>query len=237
VGQQQHAALIQSSTWMHFWKVSDAIVEMLAESAWRRIAPETHRLIAPSSKATVAVNVRLPENGQLEDGNTTPGPLAAVVDAPVGASRESNQPAGFERAALFQECEEFVALQFAFVLRDIVARTVAALFTAMLCLTLLTAGHLLYSFNPRSSLLTVDLLAVAGASLTSIWILVSMEREPVLSRLRNTTPGRVDLNWTFVQRVAVYGVLPLVVVLASLFPEIGSSVFGWLEPLRKLMNY
>jgi hypothetical protein len=37
--------------------------------------------------------------------------------------------------------------------------------------------------------------------------------------------------------VAVYGVLPLVVVLASLFPEIGSSVFGWLEPLRKLMNY
>jgi hypothetical protein len=238
MAQQQHAALIQSSIWMHFWTLSDAIVEMLTESVWRRSAPERHQALAPSSsKATVAVNASLPETGGVEGGITTRGTVVAVVDAPVGSRTESNQPAGRERAALFQQCEEFVAMQFAFVLRDIVARTVAALFTALLCLTLLTAAHLLYSFNPRSSLLTVDLLAVAGASLTSIWILVSMEREPVLSRLRNTTPGRVDLNWTFVQRLAMYGVLPLVVVLASLFPEIGSSIFGWLEPLRKLMNY
>ena len=60
-----------------------------------------------------------------------------------------------------------------------------------------------------------------------------MEREPILSRLRNTTPGRLDFNWAFVQRVAVYGVLPLLAVLASLFPEIGNSLFGWLEPLLK----
>ena len=130
-----------------------------------------------------------------------------------------------------------MALQFAFVLRDIVARTVASLFAAMLCLTFLTAAHLLYSFNGRSALLAVDLLAVAAAAVTSIWILVGMERETVLSRLRNTTSGRLDINWAFVQRVAVYGVLPLLAVLASLFPEIGNSLFGWLEPLRKLSNF
>jgi len=128
-------------------------------------------------------------------------------------------------------------VQFAFVLRDVVARTVSALFTAMLCLTLLTASHLLYSFNGRSALLTVDLLAVAAASLTSIWILVGMERDTVLSRLRDTTPGKVDFNWSFLQRVAVYGVLPLLAVIASLFPEIGGSLFGWLEPLRKLAAF
>lgn len=238
MGQQQHAALVQSPTWMHLWKVSDAVVEILRASAWRRIAPERHRAVAPAAvKPTVVASVSVAESGAAEAGITTPASVTAVVEAPGGSSTEASQSAGVERGALFQQCEEFVALQFAFVLRDIVARTVAALFTAMLCMTLLTAAHLLYSFNPRSSLLTVDLLAVTGAALTSIWILVSMEREPVLSRLRNTTPGRVDLNWTFVQRVAVYGVLPLVAVLASLFPEIGGSIFGWLEPLQKLMHY
>ena len=83
----------------------------------------------------------------------------------------------------------------------------------------------------------MDLLAVAAGAVTSIWILVGMEREPVLSWLRNTTPGRLDFNWAFVQRVAVYGVLPLLAVLASLFPEIGNSLFGWLEPLRKLSSF
>jgi len=34
--------------------------------------------------------------------------------------------------------------------------------------------------------------------------------------------------------IAVYGVVPLLVVLSSLFPEIGGTLFGWLEPLRKL---
>jgi hypothetical protein len=125
---------------------------------------------------------------------------------------------------VIRRCEEFVALQFAFVLRDVVARTVSALLTSMLCLTLLTASHLLYSFNGRSAVMTVDLLVVAAASLTSIWILVGMERESVLSRLRDTTPGRIDLNWAFLQRVAVYGVLPLLAVIASLFPEIGNSL-------------
>ena len=54
----------------------------------------------------------------------------------------------------------------------------------------------------------------------------------MLSRLRNTTPGRLDVNWAFVQRVAVYGVLPLLAVIASLFPEIGNSLFGWLETVH-----
>ena len=60
----------------------------------------------------------------------------------------------------FAECEEFVALQYAFLLRDVVARIMSALFAAMLCLTLLTAAHLFYLFQGRSSLLTIDLFAV-----------------------------------------------------------------------------
>jgi hypothetical protein len=123
------------------------------------------------------------------------------------------------------------------VLRDIVARTVTCLFAAMLCLTLLIAAHLLYSFNGRNMSLTIDMLAVATTAVVSVWILVDMERNHILSRLRTTTPGRVDINWDFIKRIAVYGVLPLLVVIASLFPELGGTLFGWLEPLRKLSSF
>ncbi len=155
----------------------------------------------------------------------SPGaPLAAIADA--------GPPTGW-----FARCEQLVALQMAFVLRDIVARTITCLFAAMLCLTSLTAAHLLYVFNGRASLLTVDMLAVAATALSAIWILVDMERDHVLSRLRTTTPGRVDINWEFIKRIAVYGVLPLLAVIASLFPEVGGTLFGWLEPLRKLSSF
>src|SRR5262249_21971826 len=140
-------------------------------------------------------------------------------------------------AAWFTRCEKLVALQMAFVLRDIVARTVTSLFAAMVCLTFLTAAHLLYVFSGRTSLLTVDMLAIAVAAIVSVWILVDMERDHVLSRLRETTPGHLDLNWDFIKRVAVYGVLPLLAVIASLFPEVGGTLFGWLEPLRKLSSF
>jgi len=35
----------------------------------------------------------------------------------------------------------------------------------------------------------------------------------------------------------VYGVLPLLAVIAALFPEVGGALFGWLEPLRKLSTF
>jgi len=135
----------------------------------------------------------------------------------------------------FAECEEFVALQYAFVVRDVLARITSSLFSAMVVLGLLTAAHLFYLFQGRASLLTVDLAAVIVIGLVAINIVVAMERDVIISTLRLTTPGRIDFNWDFVRQVATYGLLPLIAIIASLFPEVGGSIFGWLEPLRKLV--
>ncbi len=130
-----------------------------------------------------------------------------------------------------------VALQYAFVLRDILARIMSSLLAAMLCLTLVTCAHLFYVFQGRSSLLTIDLFAVVVASVAAVWVLVGFERDVVLSRLRHTTPGSIDFNWAFVQRVGIYGVLPLIAVVGALFPEVAGSVLGWLDPLKKLVAF
>jgi hypothetical protein len=135
----------------------------------------------------------------------------------------------------FAQCEEFVAVQYAFVVRDVLGRITSSLFASMLVLTLLTAAHLFYLFQGRASLLTVDLVAIIVMGLVAIHVVVAMERDVIISKLRSTTPGRIDFNWSFVRQVATYGFLPLIAVVASLFPEVGGSLFGWLDPLRKLV--
>jgi hypothetical protein len=140
-------------------------------------------------------------------------------------------------ATWFRECEEFVAIQYAFVVRDILARTMSPLFAAMLCLTLLAGAHLFYLFPGRSSLLTIDLFAMVVMAIVAIPIVIGMERDAALSLLRSGTPDRIDFSWDFAKRVALYGVLPMLAVIGSLFPEIGGSFFGWLEPLRKLAAF
>jgi hypothetical protein len=227
---QEHAAIIQSEAWFGLWRLADSLVTMLERTTWLR-----SRTVSPAPVVRREVEV---------------AEIAEVPGAPLTATRVDEVASGWQHEVphdkrsgsdspngWFKRCEQLVALQIAFVLRDIVARTVTCLFAAMLCLTLLTASHLFYTFNGRASLLTVDMLAIAGVALSSVWILVDMERDHVLSRLRETTPGRVDINWDFIKRIAVYGVLPLLAVIASLFPEVGGTLFGWLEPLRKLSSF
>ena len=230
MGVREHAAIIQSETWFGLWRLSDSLVTMLQRTAWRR-------------GATTAPARAVRREAEVAGIAQSPGamPLATALaesmrEGHVDTLRHQRSGAG-SPTAWFARCEQLVALQMAFVLRDIVARTITCLFAAMLCLTSLTAAHLLYVFNGRASLLTVDMLAVAATALSAVWILVDMERDHVLSRLRTTTPGRVDINWEFFKRIAVYGVLPLLAVIASLFPEVGGTLFGWLEPLRKLSSF
>jgi hypothetical protein len=231
---RQHAALIQSESWFRLWRLSDAIVSLMESTSWRR---------ASAGARVVAVGE---PTGAGSPPNTWRQPLEPnawldQLDPPIReafrSAAEDAKTEAAKRDGWFTRCEQFVALEMAFVMRDIVARTITCLVAAMVSLTLLTASHLFYTFNGRASMLTVDLLAVGGAALAVVWILVDMERDHVLSRLKSTTPGRVDINWDFVKRLAVYGVLPLLVVIASLFPEIGGTLFGWLEPLRKLSTF
>jgi hypothetical protein len=78
---------------------------------------------------------------------------------------------------------------------------------------------------------------VTAASVVAVWVLVGFERDAVLSRIRHSTPGRIDFNWAFVQRIAICGVLPLIAVVAALFPEVAGSVLGWLDPLKKMVTF
>jgi hypothetical protein len=219
----QQVALIQSESWSQLWRVSDAVVCAMEGKYWQRLnASRATEVVAPAEGPATPMAVQQAlEDARIEAAGKSLSPAADTPQSP-------------EQDAWIAHGERFVALQMAFFVRDIVARTITCLFAAMLCLTFLATSHLLYVFNGRVALLTIDVFAIAAAALASVWILVDMERDHVLSRVRSTVPGRVSLNWDFMRRIVIYGVLPLLVIVSALFPEVGGSLFGWLEPLRKL---
>ena len=98
----------------------------------------------------------------------------------------------------------------------------------------LAAAHLLYAFQGRASFLGLDVAVLALASAVAVWILIGLEKDAILSLIWRTTPGRLSFNWLLVQRLVVYGVLPLLLVLGSMFPEVGETLVRLMEPLRKL---
>jgi hypothetical protein len=202
------APLLQSEAWGQLWKFGDGLIEVLERVHWKRCW-----------------------------GTGCDGATAGEALQPPKPDKRGSRSGEVSSDRWFSECEEFVALQYAFLLRDVVARIMSALFAAMLCLTLLTASHLFYLFQGRSSLLTIDLFAVGVAAIVALRIVIGLERDTIISRLRVTTPGHIDFNWDFLKRVGIYGVLPLLAVIGSLFPEIGDSFFGWLEPIRKLASF
>jgi hypothetical protein len=107
----------------------------------------------------------------------------------------------------------------------------------MLRLTLVTCASVL---RIPGALVAADhrSVAIGVASVAVVWVLVGFERDVVLSRLHHTTPGSIDFNWALIQRVAIYGVLPLIAVVGALFPEVAGSarVAGPVEETRDLLS-
>ena len=233
IAEQRNAPLLQSPAWFGLWRISDSLVSLLEKTHWRRSQEKRRR---PGSDSAPGVLRSAPE----ESASGGVGPYldgASRRQDVVTLSLNTGDHATEVIEQWFSDCEEFVALQYAFVLRDVLARIMSPLFAAMVALSCLSGAHLFYLFPGRSSTLAIDLFAMIGMAVVAIPIVVGIERDPVLSRLRMTTPGRIDLNSDFLKRVALYGVLPLLVVIGSVFPEIGSSLFEWLEPLRQLAAF
>jgi hypothetical protein len=73
---------------------------------------------------------------------------------------------------------------------------------------------------------------VFGAAIVASF--AQMDRDAILSKLANGSPGKLD--WSFYIRVASYGALPLLALLASQFPSVGRLLFSWLEPALSALH-
>jgi hypothetical protein len=101
---------------------------------------------------------------------------------------------------------------------------------------LLIAGIAIYAFEPKRFTM---LVAWGVLSLVSAWtlvIFVQMSRDPTLSAIGGTDPGKITYDWPFVSNVLAYGVVPVLGLIASQFPSLGRLIGGLLDPLARLLR-
>ena len=70
------------------------------------------------------------------------------------------------------------------------------------------------------------LLGILSFSIISIY--ASINRDAILSRTTNHTPGHLDLD--FYLKIASFVGVPLLGFIAAQFPEVNGFLFSWIEP-------
>jgi hypothetical protein len=78
---------------------------------------------------------------------------------------------------------------------------------------------------------TIALLAL-GTGITVVF--AGMDRDAILSRITATKPDEVGV--TFYMRVARFGALPLLTLMASQFPALNHILFSWLQPALEALK-
>ncbi|HEU5219129.1 MAG TPA: hypothetical protein VFU23_10750, partial [Gemmatimonadales bacterium] len=93
-----------------------------------------------------------------------------------------------------------------------------------------------YPFFPKDRVELVFMGLMIAAVGTVIVMMVQMNRDEVLSRIARSEPGHLNWDTTFVLNLLLFGLLPLVSLLATEFPGIREFLVGWLEPLARAMG-
>jgi hypothetical protein len=85
-----------------------------------------------------------------------------------------------------------------------------------------------YPFEPKSFFHTLMILLLALIVGIVGLVLAQMHRDATLSRITDTKPGELGLDFWF--RLVAFVAVPLFSLLASQFPEIGNFLFSWMQP-------
>ncbi|HXI27694.1 MAG TPA: hypothetical protein VNG89_04715 [Vicinamibacterales bacterium] len=133
----------------------------------------------------------------------------------------------------YLRAEEFIAMQFVLVVRELIARLATVFFYIILGVLLLVAAQQSFPFEPHQQLLGTAWIYVLLAVVLIFGVFAQMERDLLLSAIASTSAGKLSWDATMWSKVLFYGVIPLATIFAAQFPQIGATIADWLSPVQK----
>jgi len=127
-----------------------------------------------------------------------------------------------------RNAEELVCITYLGFVQNVLGRLRTMVLSLMWLFVAITLSVSMYPFDPRPGLnqaLVVVFLAVGGLV---IYVYAEMHRDTTLSRVTNTTPGELGVD--FWVKMLTFGAGPFLGLVAYLFPGITDFLFSWLEP-------
>lgn len=187
----------------------------------------------PDLDAALGAMIQAEQNGDLEAEVRIRQELQSRLEASAWIlERARPLPSG----DLATEVDRFVALRVVSWIRYVFAHLRFSLISAMACSLFVLVGVSAYAFQPKRYVsfgLWVFLLA---GSLLALRIFVRMDRNTVLSAIGGTEAGKVSFDRTFFSNLLTYGGIPVLGVVLTQFPAVGSLLGDWLQPLLRLLG-
>jgi hypothetical protein len=124
--------------------------------------------------------------------------------------------------------EEFIALRLVLYIRHVLRQMRSLLWFVVIDFVLIVLALSSYPFLSASlvTVLCIGSLLILGTGIALVF--AQMDRDAVLSALSSTTPN--EIGKPFYVRLASFGALPLLAVLATRFPSISQFLSGWVQP-------
>jgi hypothetical protein len=119
---------------------------------------------------------------------------------------------------------QFLALRVAAYLRFVFAHLRNCLIGALASGLLALLGVAAYAFEPKHLVYLGGWMGLAIAVALTLWIFLQMDRNPTLSRIGGTTPGQVTFDRAFLSKLATYVGVPVLGLVATLFPAVGQTL-------------
>jgi hypothetical protein len=102
------------------------------------------------------------------------------------------------------------------------------LFASLLILVMVGAQ---YPYQPHSVVSLASVLLLAFTVMSVFFVMIRMSRNAALSRISRTEPGKVTWDTTFILNLVTFGIVPLLALASSEFPQVRAFLFSWAEPL------
>jgi hypothetical protein len=102
------------------------------------------------------------------------------------------------------------------------------LFASLLILVMVGAQ---YPYQPHSVVSLAAVLLLAFTVMSVFFVMIRMSRNAALSRISRTEPGKVTWDTTFILNLVTFGIVPLLALASSEFPQVRAFLFSWAEPL------
>jgi hypothetical protein len=151
-----------------------------------------------------------------------------------GSSSSTQDQAANPADLKFLLAEDIIALPFYAYIRNVIGELRNLLFFVGLALSLLFAAFHTYPFRADQAIdwWFFGLFAFMGAGI--VLVVAQMERNPLLSRLSNTTPG--ELGPGFYLQLLKYGAVPLLTIFGSQIPWVSNVLFKLVQPALEALH-
>jgi hypothetical protein len=138
--------------------------------------------------------------------------VSSIVD---GWWSQSQRPSG----SVCEMAESFLVGRLVHFLGYVLPQLQHMIAASMVGVLLLLLAVNSYPFPPHDVLVWLNWAVVLAFVAITLGVFIQMNRDPVLSHLNGTTPGKVNWDGEFILRVFTYGVIPIVTLLGAQFPD------------------